>query len=441
MSQEARKVALITLGCRLNQYETDSLAGDFAAAGFSIIDKDTPGADVCVINTCTVTGRGEQKSRQAVARVRRQHPEALIMLTGCAVERNAEAFASTEGVILVDQDKKHAIVRLALIALDAKNKDPASSQSMIKADRFGFTPPAVSLHTRATLKVQDGCDNQCSYCIVPSVRGKAKSRPLEDCLSAARQLVALGYHEIVLTGVNLQQYAHAGYELTDLVQALLALPESFRLRLSSIEPDETSPRIISLFENPRLCPHLHLCLQSGSDRTLLRMGRRYTSAMFLDLIGRLREIDPLFNITGDVIVGYPGETVQDFEETLATLKQAALTHAHTFQFSPREGTKAFLLGEQIPAPEMRRRSEGVRALVAENRARYLVSMQDQNQTILVERADVPNHTVRGYGQHFIPITLAVPEGEILPQTNTLVPCRISGIVDGKTPGLRGVGMS
>jgi len=443
MSPESRKAAFVTLGCRLNQYETDSIAGELAAAGFSIIGQDTPGADLCIINTCSVTGRGEQKSRQAVARMRRLHPDALIIITGCALERDASAFSATSGVLLVDQDSKHGIARIALREMESRSTpglalDHAPACADVQRDRFGFRPPAVSLHTRATLKVQDGCDNRCAYCIVPAVRGSATSRPADDCLTAARELIALGYHEIVITGVNLQQYNSDGLDLPGLVRALLAIPGDVRWRLSSIEPDDTTPAIIGLFDNPRLCPHLHLCLQSGSDRTLRRMGRRYTTAMFLEIVRALRRIDPLFNVTGDVIVGYPGETEDDFGDTMATLETARLTHVHTFQFSPREGTPAAILDNRIPKPEMQRRSEAVRSLAARTRTSYLETLQGQSERILVEKVDPGARTIRGYGEHYIPITVTFPAHIALPETNTIVSCLVKGSAPGKIQSLVGI---
>ncbi len=442
MSPDSRKAAFVTLGCRLNQYETDSIAGELAAAGFAIIEQDTPGADLCVINTCSVTGRGEQKSRQAVARMRRLHPDALIIITGCALERDATAFAAASGVLLVDQDSKHGIARLALRELESRSnpgvvRDTAPACIDLQRDRFAFRPPAVSLHTRATLKVQDGCDNHCTYCIVPAVRGSARSRPAGDCLTAARELIALGYHEIVITGVNLQQYTRDGLDLPWLVRELLAIPGEVRWRLSSIEPDDTTPAIVGLFDNPRLCPHLHLCLQSGSDRTLKRMGRRYTAGMFLDIVRELRRIDPLFNVTGDVIVGYPGETENDFDETMATLEEARLTHIHTFQFSPREGTPAAVMDDRVPKPEMQRRSEAVRNLTARTRTSYLETLLGQRETILVEKVDTGERTIRGYGEHYIPITMTFPPQVALPEANTFVPCLVSGTAPGKLQSLAG----
>lgn len=437
MGIKTRKAAFMTLGCRINQYETDSLAGEFSAAGFSIIDHNNPGADVCVINTCSVTGRGEQKSRQAVARMRRLHPEALLIITGCAVERNASAFAAQPGILLVDQDRKHAIARLAIERLAAGSTSSLPNLESIPRDRFNFSPPAVSLHTRASLKVQDGCNNHCSYCIIPQVRGAAISRPAADCLEAAQQLIQLGYREIVISGVNLQQYSSGGLTLTDLVKRLLELPGTTRFRISSIEPDEQSFGIVELFAHPRLCPHLHLCLQSGSDTILAQMGRHYTRSLFLEIVQKLRESDPLFNISADVIVGYPGELDENFTATLDAIRAARLSHAHTFQFSAREGTRAADLDGQVPLRIMQERSEAVRALVATIRAQYLTMFQGKSEELLVERVDPIRQTAQGYGQHYLPITHSWQTGTPPPRTNSLLMSRIVGISQGKLPGLLG----
>ncbi|MDR2734450.1 MAG: tRNA (N(6)-L-threonylcarbamoyladenosine(37)-C(2))-methylthiotransferase MtaB [Spirochaetota bacterium] len=404
-----RKFGCVTLGCRLNQCESDALIGQFLEQGFTLVEDGKNALDVYIINTCAVTARGEQKSRQAVSRAQREHPEALIIVTGCAIEENQEQFPRGAKVLFVDNNRKHALVAIALQALNAQHGSALETPlAAVDPDRFAYSPARSPRHTRAGLKVQDGCDNRCTYCIVPRVRGKAQSRPLADCCRAARELLALGYREIVLTGVNLQQYRdpESGAGLDALITQLLDLEGDYRLRLSSLEAEAggMAARIARLFGHERLCSNLHLCLQSGSDRILAAMGRRYRAGDCLELCTALRGRERFFTITADIIVGFPGEDDQDFADTLALVRQASITHVHAFPFSARTGCPAGDLTPKLSKTEMRERMRELRRAADQNRAAFLQSLIGAKERVLIEKI-TPDGSASGYGRLYIPITL------------------------------------
>jgi len=442
MDSPSRKLGFITLGCRLNQSESDALIGKFIQQGFSLAEDDTDPLHVCVLNTCAVTARGEQKSRQALARIRKRHPGALIIVTGCAAEHDQAQFPQLENVIFVDTDRKHAIMEIAERALAEQGQEklragiaPAGiapdrsdfAPMGIAPDRFAFAPAAKSLHTRAALKIEDGCDNRCSYCIVPALRGKAQSRPFAECVDAACELIALGYHEIVVTGVNIQQYRDpaSGKGLEPLVRALLALEGEYRLRLSSIEPEEATESLAGLFRHERLSPHLHLCLQSGADRVLALMRRKYRTSDFTALCCALRETRPLFNLTADIIVGFPGESDQDFADTLALVRACGFTHAHIFPFSPRAGCDAAELPDRPSKETVSERIMELRRLVHEIRYTFLQSLIGKEERVLVEKIHADG-SAGGYGRLYIPIRVQATNGRSM-GVNDFVDCIVTEV--------------
>ena len=254
----------------------------------------------------------------------------------------------------------------------------------LKEDIFGFTVAEKSFHTRSMIKIQDGCDNFCTFCIVPMVRGRAVSRPEKDILENIRQVIDLGYKEIVLTGVNISRYDHEGLNFTGLLEKILELEGNFRVRISSIEPEGFGNQLYDLFSHEKLCPHLHLCLQSGSDRILMQMRRVYTLPSYMNIVDQLRARFPLFNFTTDIMVGFPGETEEDFEATCKVIREVGFSHVHTFKYSVREGTRAARMDDQIPSKIKNERSIIVRNLAAENKLRYRKLFAGLTQTVLVE---------------------------------------------------------
>ena len=419
----APAIAFANLGCRLNIAESDALAARFAAAGYRIVDGAEP-ADVVVVNTCTVTGQADRKSRNALYRAARSGPvphaaaagsphagaatrtgaetRPLVVATGCYVTAQGGVACDLPGVdYAVDNDRKSGIFDLVEAHLAGEVVDPAT----LGADPFGYRPGAQPLHTRATVKIQDGCDNFCTFCIIPAVRGRAQSRPAGDILDEARRLLDEGHRELVLTGVNIGRYRWGDCSFSLLLEALLALPGDFRVRVSSLEPDPLDDRFVDLTGHERLCPHLHLCLQSGSDRVLLRMRREYDVDAYLDLVDRIRASWSRRGVpahfTTDIMVGFPGETADDFARTLEVCEAVDFGHIHTFRYSPRAGTRAARMPGAVPEPVKAERSAAIRSLADAGRGRLAQRLSGHRQRVLVEQVDGTLAT--GYGESYLRI--------------------------------------
>ena len=417
-------IAFTNLGCRLNIAESDALAARFLAAGYRVVTRgESP--DVVVVNTCTVTGQADRKSRNALRRATqpatgglahanptpagapatgrdRRGLRPLVVATGCYITAQGGVACDLPGVdYAVDNDRKSQIFDLVAAHLAGEVVDPAA----LPADPFGYCPGPQPLHTRATIKIQDGCDNFCTFCIIPAVRGRARSRPAPAILQEARRLLAAGHHELVLSGVNIGRYDWCGWSFSRLLQELLELPGEYRIRVSSLEPDPLDERFLELTAHDKLCPHLHLCLQSGSDRVLLRMRREYDVDRYLDLIARIRAtwerrgVPPHFST--DVLVGFPGETDADFARTLAVCEGVDFGHIHTFRYSPRAGTRAARLPDAVPEPVKAQRSAAVRELAAAGHRRLAQRFRGREQLVLVE--ETTGGVAAGYGESYLRI--------------------------------------
>ena len=340
----SRKIAFKTLGCRLNQFETDSLASEFHNAGYRLVDFEDK-ADVYVINTCTVTHQSDKKSRNLISQASRKPGDALVVVTGCMVNSQKEALENRDAsTYFVENNRKTSIFPMVQAHYEGEILHPNS----LDPDVFDFKPADRTFHTRSLVKIQDGCDNFCTFCIVPLVRGRAISRPFEKIRENILQVLDFGFREIVLTGVNIGRYVHEGTNFEYLVEKILDIPGDFRVRISSIEPDGYGDKFIELFQHPKLMPHLHLCLQSGSDAVLLRMRRMYTLSEFSSIADKFRNRHPDFNLTTDIIVGFPGETALDFQSTCDLVRDIGFSHIHTFKYSRRKGTRADRMPDQIP---------------------------------------------------------------------------------------------
>jgi threonylcarbamoyladenosine tRNA methylthiotransferase MtaB len=392
-----RKVAFKTLGCRLNQFETDSVLTDFYKTGYEIVPFNEA-ADVYVVNTCTVTNQGDHKSRYAISQAVHGKSGSLIVVTGCMAESQKEYLENRGDVAYVVNNKNKASI---LPLVEAHFNGEILGPGSLKEDIFGFTVAEKSLHTRSMIKIQDGCDNFCTFCIVPMVRGRAVSRSEKEILENIRQVINLGYKEIVLTGVNISRYDWEGLNFTGLLEKILSLEGNFRVRISSIEPEGFGEHLYDLFSHEKLCPHLHLCLQSGSDRILMQMRREYTLSAYLDIVEQLRARHPLFNFTTDIMVGFPGETEHDFEATCNVIRGVGFSHVHTFKYSMREGTRAARMEEQIHSKIKNARSVVVRDLAEENKLKYRRLFAGLSQTILVE--NISDGIARGYGENYVPV--------------------------------------
>jgi threonylcarbamoyladenosine tRNA methylthiotransferase MtaB len=413
----------LTLGCKVNQYETELVREGLTRIGYRDAG-DEEAADLCLVNTCTVTHEGDAKSRQAIRRLAKDNPNARIVVMGCYATRAPDEIARLPGVSEVLTDKREIpdwLMQLGVV-------DPPTGIS-------GFRG-----HHRAFLKVQDGCLLRCSYCIIPHVRPHVASRAPTDIEAEVSRLVSRGYREIVLTGIHLGHYGveqnrgrpkDQWLRLSHLVRRLAELPGDFRLRLSSIEATETTRELIAVMaEFPqKVAPHLHVCLQSGSDAILRRMRRRWSSRMFLDRCRLVRESIDLPALTTDVIVGFPGETNADFEATLRVCREAGFARIHVFPYSPRKGTPAAEMPNQIPPEVKAERTSRLTELEAELRQAYLKQLLGRRLTLLVEGVDVERGSVwAGTSCRYAPAELP---GDVLCRPGDLIQVRADDIRGGR----------
>ena len=383
------QVYLESLGCRLNTAETETLSRRFAGAGHDVVSAPET-ADVIVLNSCAVTAQAARKSRHRLHSLHRLNPQARLAVVGCWATENAARVAAFPGVTwtVPNADKSRAVE--IITGVDA----PPVAWS---PGRWG--------HTRVFLAVQDGCDHACTYCITRVLRGPAHSRPLDDAVQFARELVAQGAQEIVLTGVSLGAYGHdlgMAQGLATLVDTLLRETTIPRLRLSSVEPWDVDDTLLRQWENSRLCRQLHLPLQSGSDAVLKRMGRRMSSGQFAALVDAARAISPDIAITTDIIAGFPGETDTDFTESIDFVAQVAFARLHVFPYSTRPGTPAARLPNPIPAALRRKRAARMRALGEQLAVDYRLKFIGQILPVLWEKRDDAGYW-RGWTDNYLEV--------------------------------------
>ena len=346
------KAAFYTLGCKVNQYETESISKLFQTGGYEVTD-DISTADVVVVNTCAVTAISSQKSRQAVRRAIRANPNAVLCVIGCYAQNSPEELSEIDGVdVVIGTADRMKIVELVEQALNNRGEKILRVNAVEKISTFEELPHTPQ-RTRAFLKIEDGCNNFCAYCIIPYLRGRVRSRSLENIRAECIQLVAAGYREIVLTGIHIGAYGqdlHDKTTLVDAVKVVLDAANPFRLRLGSIESAEMTDELIDLMKSDeRICNHVHLPLQSGSDEILKLMRRPYTAKNFDAVTSKLVRKIPNVSIGTDLIVGFPNETDKNFAETLEFIKSQPFSKIHVFPFSPREGTVAATMNNQVPA--------------------------------------------------------------------------------------------
>lgn len=356
---EPLRAALSTLGCRVNFSETDHLRGGLQNAGYRLVDFDQV-ADLYIVNTCTVTHVADRKSRQFLRRAVRRHPGALVVAVGCYAQVAPKQLRQIEGVDLVlgRVGTDHLLQEVDAALGAHQTRPPAKSR------------PGINLlpanPVQALIKVQDGCDNHCAYCLVTIARGPSRCRPADDVLAEVHHVEQAGYREIILTGVNLGVYEDAQRgNLVDLARLILDQTGIARIRFSSIEPQDFPLELLDLWPNPRLCRHFHLSLQSGCDRTLTRMGRRYRTGDFRALVEQIRRQIPDVALTTDVMVGFPGESEADFAESLQTIASLPFSDLHIFPFSRRPGTTAARMPNQISPPVRRERCQQMHDLAHE----------------------------------------------------------------------------
>jgi len=399
-----KTIAFKTLGCRLNQYETDALASTFQNNNYKLVDFESE-ADVYVINSCTVTHQSDHKSRNFISQANRRNKDSVLVVTGCMANNAKEELESRDEInYVLENDNKSALFSL----VDSHFKGELKHPSQLDKDLFAYGATEKGFHTRSMIKIQDGCDNFCTFCIIPSVRGRAKSRPFQAILDNVKAVINQGAKEVVITGVNIGRYEFENYKFDDLIEAILNLDGDFRLRISSLEPDGFGDKFLGLLSHPKMTPHLHLCLQSGSDEVLLRMRRMYTVKTFRNTVEKVRAIRPDFNFTTDIIIGFPGESVADFTESCDMIKNLEFGHVHAFKYSIRKGTRAERMTDQVLEKTKTERSEILRGIAENSKLNYRSQFIGKIQRVLVESTD--GNTAKGYGEHYIPVQF---EGENL----------------------------
>jgi threonylcarbamoyladenosine tRNA methylthiotransferase MtaB len=398
-------ISLHTLGCKLNYAETSSIADQFRRAGYEVVDFGAP-SDVTVVNSCTVTENADRECRQIVRRALRANPDSFVIVTGCYAQLQPEEIASIDGVDLVlGSSEKFRILELE--SAFEKRATPCVIVGDI-AGETGFGPAFSSegdTRTRAFLKVQDGCDYTCSFCTIPLARGASRSQPVEDACRQASELVAAGYREIVITGVNVGDFGKkGGGSFHDLLVALHDVPGLERLKISSIEPNLLDDSIIDLAAgSDRLLPHFHIPLQSGSDEILGRMRRRYRSGFYRERVERIVSALPDAAIGVDVIVGFPGESEGHFQETYDFLNDLPIAYLHVFTYSERENTPAAGMGAVVPVEERRRRTKMLRILSEKKRSAFATAQRDRVRPVLLESTH--GEMVLGYSDNYIRVAL------------------------------------
>ncbi len=384
---KVKRVAFHNLGCKVNAYETSAMEQKLKEAGYQIVPFSEP-ADIVIVNTCSVTNMADKKSRQMLHRAKRNNPDALVVAAGCYVQtKTSEAKNDSAVDVIVGNNEKKNIVQIIEKAIKEAEHNAAEYVIDInQTDEYEEMDMAtITEHTRAHIKIQDGCNNFCAYCIIPYARGRVRSRDFESTKKEALELVKSGYKEIVITGIEVSTYDFEGKKLIDVVEELNKIDGLERIRLSSLNPDIITDEFAQrLSKCDKICPHFHLSMQSGCDKTLKDMNRHYISAEYLEKVEILRKYFDSPAITTDVIVGFPGETEEDFETTLETVKKAKFYQIHVFKYSKRDGTVAADMEDQVDEQTKNERSERLLSLADELQTKYEESFLGKDMEVLFE---------------------------------------------------------
>ena len=406
------RVTFYTLGCKVNQNETGALAQLFEESGYTVVPNEED-ADVYVVNSCTVTNFGDQKSRKWLRRAKRENPGAVTVLTGCYPQAFPEEAAGImEADVVTGSGNRRAILQDVQKVLDGEAERVVDIRPHEKGERYEELPmDKFAEHTRAFVKVEDGCNRQCAYCVIPRARGPVRSRDEGSILQELHRLTESGYKEIVLTAISLPSYGtDTGTSLVDLVEKAAAVPGIERLRLGSLDPDMLhDDDIFRLSRVEKLCPQFHLSLQSGCDKTLRAMRRPYTTAQFAEIADKLRSAfgADRVSFTTDVIVGFPGETEEDFEASMAFVTGQRFLKVHVFPYSRREGTPAYDYPGQVPEHEKEDRSRRMTAAVEAVRAEEAARMQGRAADVLLE-TPLSTTLFTGYTKQYLPVLVTAP---------------------------------
>jgi len=390
-----KKFKVVTLGCRTNQYESQAYHDQLVALGYEAAQEGEQ-AEICIVNTCTVTESADSSSRHAIRQLIRDNEGADVLVTGCFAERNPNAVKELGGVahIVPNKDKEKLLARL-----------------FPEEDLPEFSIQQFDSHTRAFVKVQDGCNSYCTYCIIPYVRGRSRSRTTAEIVTEVEGLIANGYKEVVLTGINIGDFDGGSTDpqqtvrLADLVRAIDKIPGLERLRLSSIDPDEVDDDLTDAILNGRTtCHSMHIVLQSGSNVILKRMNRKYTRQIFLETVDRLRAADPNFTFTTDIIVGFPGETQVDFEDTLDVMSKVKFAKIHMFPYSDRPRTRSMLMPNKVPQEMMKERKQQVLHLSEQYAHALRDGFVSRRMSVLTESLDSTRPgQIHGHTDNFLPV--------------------------------------
>ncbi|MGN0718986.1 MAG: tRNA (N(6)-L-threonylcarbamoyladenosine(37)-C(2))-methylthiotransferase MtaB [Anaerovoracaceae bacterium] len=417
------KIAFHTLGCKVNQYETESMKEQFAAAGHEIVGEEDP-ADVYIINTCTVTNLADRKSRQYIRRMKKQSPQAIVAVTGCYAQVKPEELTAMEEVDIVagTGEKSHLLSYVEQFRTDRNSQLHIRPYDELTeyTDRGIIT--SMESRTRAYLKIQEGCNRFCAYCLIPFARGQVRSRNPEEIVEEARALVAAGFQELILTGINTALYGTEDgfrWPLTEeekadgvsgieiIIRRINRLPGNFRIRLSSLEPTVVNADYVKrLLQYERLCPHLHLSIQSGSDHILQAMNRRYDRQEYLDIVRVLKEHDPGYGITTDIIAGFPGETEEDFQDSLDMIRTVEFCKVHGFRYSRRPGTAAAAMTGQVGGEEKNRRIQRLLAEGKKAESMYFAGCAKRGEIRTVLFEEVEEGLLTGYSENYIKVYAA-----------------------------------
>ena len=406
------RVTFYTLGCKVNQNETGALAQLFEESGYTVVSNEES-ADVYVVNSCTVTNFGDQKSRKWLRRAKRENPGAVTVLTGCYPQAfPEEAAAIAEADVVTGSGNRRAILQDVQKVLDGTAERVVDIRPHEKGERFEELPmDKFAEHTRAFVKVEDGCNRRCAYCVIPRARGPVRSREEASILQELHRLTEAGYKEIVLTAISLPSYGtDTGTSLVELVEKAAAVPGVERLRLGSLDPDMLHDEgILRLARVEKLCPQFHLSLQSGCDKTLRAMRRPYTTAQFAEIADKLRNAFGAEEVsfTTDVIVGFPGETEEDFEASMAFVTGQRFLKVHVFPYSRREGTPAYDFPDQVPEHEKESRSRRMTAAVEAVRAEEAARMEGRTAEVLLE-TPLSATVFTGYTRQYLPVLVTAP---------------------------------
>lgn len=422
------KVAFHTLGCKVNQYETEAMAADFRKQGFEVVD-ERDFADVYVINTCTVTAIADKKSRQYIRRMKKVNPDSIVAVTGCYAQIKPEEVFAVEGVDLVagtNEKSRLAAYVNEYITERIRQVHVKEYSELNSYDETGIIFGAED-RTRAYIKIQEGCNRFCTYCVIPYARGQVRSRPLDAIVAEAERLIAAGYKELVLTGINTALYDmeneaqeidtaliegrqsisaneryNEPYGVEKAIAALNGLPGDFRIRLSSLEPAVVNAEYVKrLLKYDKLCHHMHLSAQSGSDKILEAMNRPYDRNQYLDIVRVLKSFDPYYGISTDIIVGFPGEREADFEESCSLVEACSFCKTHIFKYSKRPFTKAAEMNDHVAPQVKNRRSDTLHEIGAKAEKNFFEKNKGRVETVLLEEVYPEKGMVTGYTDNYI----------------------------------------